>query len=63
MKKYKFSGFDEFTHAIFKTDNNEKIKRKMYKTPKNLSYLGKNYILWNGKEYYFNNSIPFALTK
>lgn len=63
MKKYKYSGIDEFGYVIFKTDNNEIIKRKIYKTPKNLQFLGKSYILWNGKEYYFNNNITFIFTK
>ena len=63
MKKYKYSGIDEFSHAIFKADNNKTIKRKIHSTPKHLQFLGKSYIFWNGKEYYFNNNIPFALTK
>lgn len=63
MKKYKYSGIDEFGHVIFKTDDNEIIKRKIYKTPKHLQFLGKSYILWNGKEYYFNNNITFIFTK
>lgn len=63
MKKYKYNGINEFSYALFRADNNEIIKRKIYKTPKNLQFLGKSYILWNGKEYYFNNNIPFTLTK